>query len=141
MSLRLASSKGTHICKSCRLLLNGAKRRRYGTSSLASNPDEIFDVVTVGGGPVGLALLTALSMYHPRSRHICLGTDLGRILPRHVTPEVCFDRDTVLVETEVVGAPTRSVLQPSEQHHAHQSVVSRVDRSMAPSEPRPRPAI
>ncbi|EXJ88499.1 hypothetical protein A1O1_05429 [Capronia coronata CBS 617.96] len=47
------------ICAQCRkALLNPSKRRRFATG-ISSTP-EIYDVVTVGGGPAGLALLAAL---------------------------------------------------------------------------------
>ena len=45
------------VCKHCR---HRWSRSRRGLASAAS-PSEIYDVVTVGGGPVGLALVAALS--------------------------------------------------------------------------------
>lgn len=64
MSLRTASRSSRHICKACRSNIErSTKRRKFGTNSVTSNPksEDIYDVVTVGGGPVGLALLAALS--------------------------------------------------------------------------------
>ncbi|EFE45076.1 hypothetical protein TRV_00137 [Trichophyton verrucosum HKI 0517] len=46
-----------YICTSCKRGLQ-AQRRRF-ASSLSQQPD-IYDIVCVGGGPAGLALLTAL---------------------------------------------------------------------------------
>jgi hypothetical protein len=52
--------KGQYVCTSCRRSLAIGKRRNFTTTS-PKKPD-LYDIVAVGGGPVGLALLAALSM-------------------------------------------------------------------------------
>ncbi|KIW10324.1 hypothetical protein PV08_11286 [Exophiala spinifera] len=54
--LRVSSS---FVCAQCRKSLTSSKRRRL-LSTTASATPEIYDVVAVGGGPAGLALLAAL---------------------------------------------------------------------------------
>ena len=54
-----ARSSKLFACQPCRVALLQAFQRRY-----ASTSPVIYDVVAVGGGPVGLALLTALSTSH-----------------------------------------------------------------------------
>jgi hypothetical protein len=49
-----------YVCASCRRSLKTTRRQTF-ASATQRTPD-IYDVVTVGGGPVGLALLAALSM-------------------------------------------------------------------------------
>jgi hypothetical protein len=49
-----------YVRASCRRSLATAKRRTFAIRS-PQTPD-IYDIVAVGGGPVGLALLAALSM-------------------------------------------------------------------------------
>ena len=49
-----------YVCASCRRSLTTTRRQTF-ASATQRTPD-IYDVVTVGGGPVGLALLAALSM-------------------------------------------------------------------------------
>lgn len=55
MNRMLSGRIGNYVCKNCRATLSASQRRHA-----SSNP-EIYDVVTVGGGPAGLALLAALS--------------------------------------------------------------------------------
>lgn len=50
------------VCRSCRLAVQRTTKRYRSTGS--GHQPEIYDVVTVGGGPVGLALLAALSRMH-----------------------------------------------------------------------------
>ncbi|KIV85205.1 ubiquinone biosynthesis monooxygenase COQ6 [Exophiala sideris] len=52
------SGPAKSVCGSCRRALLSPKRRRL--ASTTSSTPEIYDVVTVGGGPAGLALLAAL---------------------------------------------------------------------------------
>lgn len=61
MPTRLSALTGrsSFICAQCRKALTAPKRRRL--LSTSSKTPEIYDVVTVGGGPAGLALLAALS--------------------------------------------------------------------------------
>lgn len=66
MAPRVPAGKVRFVCGQCRQALNLlAKKRRF--ASTASTSPEIYDVVTVGGGPAGLALLAALSEYSPSS--------------------------------------------------------------------------
>ena len=71
MSLRVASRPSRNICKACRSSIRPHKRRRFGTDSITSNPksEDIYDVITVGGGPVGLAILAALKS-SPSTSHL-----------------------------------------------------------------------
>lgn len=55
-ALRSSRLKG-FVCEECQ---NRLRRSQRGLAS-TSTPPEIYDVVTVGGGPVGLALVAALS--------------------------------------------------------------------------------
>ncbi|KAL6245070.1 putative ubiquinone biosynthesis monooxygenase [Rhinocladiella similis] len=61
MPARLPGSglRSRFICVQCRKSLTSLKRRRLQSTTASSTP-EIYDVVTVGGGPAGLALLAAL---------------------------------------------------------------------------------
>ncbi|KAF7508014.1 hypothetical protein GJ744_009911 [Endocarpon pusillum] len=54
------------ICSACRYRLSHPQR---GIASSARSSPEIYDVVAVGGGPVGLALIAALKS-SPRTRHL-----------------------------------------------------------------------
>ena len=55
----LRRSARPYVCSSCQQYLFRTKRRKFASSS--SSTPEIYDVVSVGGGPVGLAFLAALS--------------------------------------------------------------------------------
>jgi hypothetical protein len=61
MKPALTGSIRPYICSNCRQYLLHTKRRKFAFNS-RSWP-EIYDLATVGGGPVGLALLAALSTY------------------------------------------------------------------------------
>jgi hypothetical protein len=62
--------KRQYVCTSCRRSLAIANRRTFTTTS-PKKPD-LYDIVAVGGGPVGLALLAALSMStDPTPRAMC----------------------------------------------------------------------
>ncbi|KAJ9495043.1 putative ubiquinone biosynthesis monooxygenase [Exophiala xenobiotica] len=52
------TGRSSFICAQCRKALTAPKRRRL--LSTSPKTPEIYDVVTVGGGPAGLALLAAL---------------------------------------------------------------------------------
>ena len=60
MKQSLKSLLRPYVCKPCRHKL--ATSRRRGVSISSSPKPELYDIVTVGGGPVGLSLLAALSM-------------------------------------------------------------------------------
>lgn len=76
-----------YVCSSCQWQLLRTKRRRFASTS---NPaPEIYDLATVGGGPVGLALLAALSEYAYTSEGPIIDKD--RILARHVSLESGID--------------------------------------------------
>lgn len=60
MPPKLPISNTRFVCGRCRQALNAAAKRRRFASAASATP-EIYDVVTVGGGPAGLALLAALS--------------------------------------------------------------------------------
>ncbi|KIX92145.1 uncharacterized protein Z520_12138 [Fonsecaea multimorphosa CBS 102226] len=64
MPAKLSVADTRFICVQCRKTLSSTTRRRRfaSTKPNASSPTtpEIFDIVTVGGGPAGLALLAAL---------------------------------------------------------------------------------
>src|SRR6266498_3693447 len=49
-----------YVCNSCQ---QSIRSRRRGYATAAASAPEIYDVVCVGGGPVGLSLLAALSRY------------------------------------------------------------------------------
>ncbi|KAK5071797.1 putative ubiquinone biosynthesis monooxygenase [Lithohypha guttulata] len=74
MLSRSASKSSRYICKACRSTINASRKRKFGTNSITLNPtsDDIYDVVTVGGGPVGLALLAALKTSPSTSHLKCL---------------------------------------------------------------------
>jgi hypothetical protein len=58
-SIQASKLKG-FVCHACRHRLSQSRR---GFASV-TRQREIYDVVTVGGGPVGLALLAALSIIY-----------------------------------------------------------------------------
>jgi ubiquinone biosynthesis monooxygenase Coq6 len=61
MKATLGRSVGPYVCSSCQQQLLRTKRRKFASTSRTT--PEIYDLATVGGGPVGLALLAALSQY------------------------------------------------------------------------------
>ena len=63
MKSRLSSCT-PYVCSACRRRISTASRNRLLSTRAA--PADIYDIVAVGGGPVGLALLVALSMKVPR---------------------------------------------------------------------------
>jgi len=72
MSLKLSISNARFVCGRCRQALNSTAKRRRFASAAAPTP-EIYDIVTVGGGPAGLALLAALSSYRlPHAVDLCV---------------------------------------------------------------------
>lgn len=134
MSLRVASRPSAYICRSCRRDLTRTKRRRFGTNSITSNPEEVYDIVTVGGGPVGLALLTALSTKdYIISTRLC--TDSFRIISNYLTSQMCINRNTTSPETKIMGFTIRPVLESCKQHHTYQSDLPGINRSLEASRP------
>lgn len=132
MSLRVASRPSAYICRSCRRDLTRTKRRRFGTNSITSNPEEVYDIVTVGGGPVGLALLTALSTKdYIISTRLC--TDSFRIISNYLTSQMCINRNTTSPETKIMGSTIRPILESRKQHHTYQPDLPGINRSMASS--------
>ncbi|KAK5940570.1 putative ubiquinone biosynthesis monooxygenase [Knufia obscura] len=91
MLLRVASRPSRFICKACRVSLNQSRKRKFGTNSITSNPEEIYDVVTVGGGPVGLALLTALKS-SPATSHLKCALIEAQPLPKQKSWELPSDQ-------------------------------------------------
>src|ERR1700710_2147096 len=81
MPPKLHSTNTRFICFQCRKSLTSPKRRRFLSTTHASTP-EIYDVVTVGGGPAGLALLAALKS-SPITAHLRTALvetqDLGKL--------------------------------------------------------------
>ena len=71
MPTRLLSTNSRFICLQCRQSLP-IKRRRFLSTSPSKSTPEIYDVVTVGGGPAGLALLAALKS-SPVTKHLKTG--------------------------------------------------------------------
>ena len=59
MRLKPSSFPRPYVCPSCQSRVF-SKRRKF--ASIASKGPDIYDVVCVGGGPVGLGLVAALSM-------------------------------------------------------------------------------
>ncbi|KAJ9615334.1 putative ubiquinone biosynthesis monooxygenase [Cladophialophora chaetospira] len=64
----LSSRSSGFICHHCRQSLLSSRKRRFLSTPTKSSP-EIYDVVTVGGGPAGLALLAALKS-SPITKHL-----------------------------------------------------------------------
>ena len=62
---------GIFVCRRCRFAIKKASQKRHASTSPA-----IYDVVAVGGGPVGLALLAALSKSTLDAGHLLLHSDL-----------------------------------------------------------------
>ncbi|OAP63910.1 ubiquinone biosynthesis monooxygenase COQ6 [Fonsecaea erecta] len=67
MPAKLPVADTRFICVQCRKTLSSSARRRrlvstnaFSASAASSSTPEVFDIVTVGGGPAGLALLAAL---------------------------------------------------------------------------------
>ncbi|ETI26392.1 hypothetical protein G647_03169 [Cladophialophora carrionii CBS 160.54] len=58
MPARISPRSSRFVCAQCRHALTSTQRRRF--LSTSTTQPEIYDVVTVGGGPAGLALLAAL---------------------------------------------------------------------------------
>lgn len=74
MSLRVATRPSKYICRACRRQAKLTQRRSYGNNAASSNPspENTYDIITVGGGPVGLALLAAIKS-SPKTAHLrCL---------------------------------------------------------------------
>lgn len=72
MTTSLSLRPTSYICRACRRKpFRWNHQRNYTASTATSNPssDDIFDVALVGGGPVGLALLTAIRS-HPATSHL-----------------------------------------------------------------------
>ncbi|EXJ74437.1 ubiquinone biosynthesis monooxygenase Coq6 [Cladophialophora psammophila CBS 110553] len=59
MPAKLSVADARFMCIQCRKTLSLTRQRRFASTN-ASSPPEVFDIVTVGGGPAGLALLAAL---------------------------------------------------------------------------------
>jgi ubiquinone biosynthesis monooxygenase Coq6 len=72
MRSRLPHSDALYICHQCRSLAKKQQRTHRtftSTTSRRKQQPEIYDVITVGGGPAGLSLLTALKS-HPSTSHL-----------------------------------------------------------------------
>ncbi|EXJ56580.1 hypothetical protein A1O7_06924 [Cladophialophora yegresii CBS 114405] len=67
MPARLSPRSSRFVCVQCRHALTSTQRRRF--LSTSSTQPEIYDLVTVGGGPAGLALLAALKS-SPLTSHL-----------------------------------------------------------------------
>lgn len=52
----------SYICPSCRSNITKGARRAFSGTAIARTTPDIYDVVCVGGGPAGLALVAALRM-------------------------------------------------------------------------------
>lgn len=75
-----------YICRACRQKPSRkSHRRNYVASTATTNPrsDDIFDVALVGGGPVGLALLTAIKS-HPATSHLKCALIESQPLPKQI---------------------------------------------------------
>ena len=79
MAPRTPSHLPTYVCRACRHQLRRQIQRPFASSS----SPEVYDVVAVGGGPVGLALLAALSQFSCQPRRWML-TCSNRIVPGHI---------------------------------------------------------
>jgi ubiquinone biosynthesis monooxygenase Coq6 len=52
----------SYICPSCQSNITKGTRRAFSGTPIARTTPDIYDVVCVGGGPAGLALVAALRM-------------------------------------------------------------------------------
>lgn len=108
----LGRSVRPYICSSCRHHLLRTKRRKFSSSSSSSSTPDIYDVVSVGGGPVGLAFLAALSEFallpDPSRAYI------GRIVTRHLPPQGRTNRIPRPLQITKLEAPARIVLKSRE---------------------------
>ena len=81
-----ARSLGPFICRQCRVATRRATQKRHASTSPA-----IYDVVAVGGGPVGLALLAALSKLKILSMYVFSDLISVRIVSSDITSEDSVD--------------------------------------------------
>lgn len=137
--MALQQWRGT-LCKRCcqRVV---SYRRRQGFATHATQP-EIYDIVTIGGGPVGLALVAALSMSPCFWNKIrLLHLTRPRILPTHQTPEDRPGRIPTSLSSPRMDSYPRLLFQPGQQPHPGFDSLSLLDRSMAARQPLSDPAL
>lgn len=110
MPARLPGSglRSSFICAQCCKSLTSSKRRRL-LSTTASSAPEIYDVVTVGGGPAGLALLAALSMF------VCIPFPRTQRLIDPESSPVTSHLKTALIELQDL-TKNRQWTSPSDQY-------------------------
>lgn len=60
MRLSGQSALRIYVCPSCRYSIQKGARRAFSTNPTVQRTPDIYDVVCVGGGPAGLALVAAL---------------------------------------------------------------------------------
>ncbi|KAH0842214.1 ubiquinone biosynthesis monooxygenase COQ6 [Fonsecaea monophora] len=96
MPAKLSLADTRFVCIQCRKSLTSSRRRRFASTKASSAP-EIFDIVTVGGGPAGLALQAALSSLFPPCLVVTEGTTANLLTE---SSPITSHLKTALIETQ-----------------------------------------
>lgn len=81
MRLLSQSLLRSYVCPSCRSSLTKGTRRAFSNTPNVRTTPDIYDVVCVGGGPAGLALVAALRMtfIYPILSHLITNSNQGHL--------------------------------------------------------------